>query len=147
MKIIRWIICFPGAMAASLLAWALVEKMFEGVASTYGGGVVRSALGLTPMLVSSAVPTIIFVVCGTLLSPSKDRKMAFVFFGLSLLFSAGGLQLLRFQDFSHIFWLAAAGGIVAGAVLGLGASLSVQVRRQPIQPPQTTPGSSAPLRV
>ena len=89
-------------MAASLLAWALVEKMFEGVASTYGGGVVRSALGLTPMLVSSAVPTIIFVVCGTLLSPSKDRKMAFVFFGLSLLFSAGGLQLLRFQDFSHM---------------------------------------------
>jgi len=113
-------------MLASFVGWALAQKMFSGVASTYGGGLVRSILGLTPIFVSSMIPTVIFVVAGTLISPSKVRKVAFVFFGLSLLFSAGGLQLLEFQDFSHIFWLVAAAGIVCGALLGFFASLPVQ---------------------
>jgi hypothetical protein len=79
------------------------------------------------------IPTIIFVVVGTLLAPSKKRKVAFVFFSLSLLFSAGGLQLLEVQDFSYVFWLGTAAGIVCGALLGLFASLSVQHWRVPAQ--------------
>ena len=76
MNFIRWIFCFPGAMFASFLGWALAQKMFSGVASTYGGGLIRSVLGLTPIFISSVIPTVIFVMAGTLISPSKVKSQA-----------------------------------------------------------------------
>lgn len=36
-------------MFVSFLTWALLREAFEGVAVTYGGGVLRYATGLAPI--------------------------------------------------------------------------------------------------
>jgi hypothetical protein len=120
---------FPGAMLASFAAWTLVHDLLSGVASTYGGGILRSLIGLSPTIFSAAVPAAVFVVSAVMLSPSRERKVSFIFFSLSLLFSPGGLELLAHQGFSHVFWLAAAVGIILGALLGLFIALRIQSRR------------------
>ena len=116
-------------------------KMFSGVTSHYGGGFFHSFIGLLPLATSTAIPTAIFVLSGVLVTPSKERRVCFVFFALSLLFSAGGISMLRYQDGYLGFWLASAGGVVAGAVVGLAAALGVQRIRRPIQSAQHNAGS------
>ena len=141
MKIVRWIVCFPLAMFVSFVVWALIQEALEGIAFGYGGGVLRSAIGLAPIAVSTAVPAGIFVVCGAFVSPSRKRSIAFTFFAFALLFSGGGVEMLRYQEFDHIFWLAACVGQTAGAILGLGAALKMQAWRGkgPNQALQPTP--------
>jgi hypothetical protein len=103
-------------------------------------GVFASVIGLLPLLTTSAVPTIIFVVTGVLIAPSKVRRVCFVFFGLSLLFSGGGINMLMHQDGFIEFWLASAAGIVIGGIIGLVFAMRVQRARTPIQLPEPTSG-------
>ena len=145
MRTLRWIFFFPGAMLCSFMAWGLVHDILSGVASTYGGGIISSVIGLSPIIVSAAIPAAVFVVSAAMLSPSRERKASFIFFALSLLFSAGGLELLEHQDFSHVFWLAAAVGIILGALLGLFIALRIQNRRSTRQ--ESRPTSEAASRV
>jgi len=77
MKFLRWLLCFPVAMIASVIGWALVEKIFSGIASTYGGGILRSIVGLLPLLITAAFPTVASVVAGVFASPSKERRVCF----------------------------------------------------------------------
>ncbi|HTQ29837.1 MAG TPA: hypothetical protein VMI53_01385, partial [Opitutaceae bacterium] len=81
--------------------------------------------------IEAATPTTLFVVVGVLLSPSKERKVVFVFFALALLFSGGGMGLVEaYQDGFLPFWLASAAGVILGALLGLLVSLGVQNLRK-----------------
>ena len=140
MKFLRWLLCFPVAMLASFICWAIGKEIFTGVASTYGGGALRSLVGLLPLLITAAFPTIVFVVAGVLTSPSKERRVCFVFFGLSLLFSAGGINALIHQDSFLGFWLASVAGVVIGGMIGLIVTLRMQRARRPIQPPEPMSG-------
>lgn len=135
MNFLRWLFSFPLAMFASFIGWALVEEIFSGVASTYGRGVWYSVVGLLPLLTSAAFPTLVFVVAGVLVSPSKERRICFVSFGFSLLFSAGGINLLLHRDGYLGFWLTGVTGVVAGGVIGLIVALRIQRARTPIQIP------------
>ena len=147
MKFARWFLSFPVAFVLSFIAWTLSSSAFEGIASIYGGGFFQSVIGLTPILVRSAIPTSIFVVTAIMIAPSHSRKVCFVFFVLSLLLSGGGIELLRFQEFSHIFWLAGASGVVIGALIGLAFALRIQERRKPNQPVETTQAVARPARL
>ncbi len=140
MNFLRWFLCFPVAMLASFICWVIGEKIFTGVASTYGGGVLRSLFGLLPLLITAALPTLVFVAAGVLTSPSKERRVCFVFFGLSLLFSAGGINALNHQDGFLGFWLASVAGVVIGGILGLIVALRMQRARKPIQTPEAMSG-------
>ena len=140
MKFLRWLFCFPVAMLASFIGWAIGEKIFTGVTSAYGGGALRSQFGMLPLLITAAFPTIVFVLAGVLTSPSKERRVCFVFFGLSLLFSAGGINALIHQDSFPGFWLASVAGVVIGGIIGLIVALRAQCARKPIQPPEPMSG-------
>ncbi|MFZ5496138.1 MAG: hypothetical protein ACOZE5_12485 [Verrucomicrobiota bacterium] len=140
MNFLRWLFCFPMAMLASFIGWAIGEKIFTGVASTYGGGLLRSLFGLLPLLITAAFPTTVFVVGGVLTSPSKERRVCFVFFGLSLIFSAGGINALIHQDSFPGFWLASVAGVAIGGILGLIVALRMQRARKPIQTPEPMSG-------
>jgi hypothetical protein len=146
MNFLKWLLCFPTAMLASFVCWAIGKEIFTGVASTYGGGVVRSFVGLLPLIITAAFPTIVFVVAGVFTSPSKERRVCFVFFGLSLLFSAGGMNALIHQDSFLGFWLASVAGVVVGGIVGLLVALRIQRARGPIQSTTDNSGAS-PLRV
>jgi hypothetical protein len=127
-------------MIASFIGWALVEKIFSGIAYTYGGGLLRSVVGLLPLLITAAFPTVAFVGAGVFASPSKERRVCFVFFGLSLLFSAGGINALIHQDSFPGFWLASVAGVIIGGIIGLLLALRMQRARRPIQPPEPMSG-------
>ena len=72
--------------------------------------------------------------------------ICFVFFGLALLFSGGGVELLKFSS-AHapdaILWLGSAAGIVLGAFAGLLLSLLLQGQRgkSPNHSTEPTPGA------
>jgi hypothetical protein len=120
-------------MLASFFGWGAARLALSEVPSIYGGGLLQSIVGLTPTIVSSAVPAIIFVVVGVALSPSNGRAVAFAFFTLSLLVSAGVIEMLQVQDFSHQFWSAALAGQVVGGLSGLATALRLQdwrIKRQ-----------------
>ncbi len=129
MKTLRWIISFPTAMILSIVAWMFIQTLFHTI--YYGGGNVRSLLGLAPLIIEAALPTTLFVFVGVWLSPSKGRKVAFVYFALSLLCSGSGMGLVENYQIGILpFWLASAAGVVLGALLGLFASLGFQSFRQ-----------------
>jgi len=128
MKAIRWILSFPITVVLSVVAWMLLSEALSGVDLTYGGGFWRSVIGLCPIAITAAVPTSLFVVVGVAIAPSQGRKVCFVFFGLSLLFSGGGIELLRFPEIDQGFWFAAASGIVVGALFGLAFAHRLQSR-------------------
>jgi hypothetical protein len=140
MNLLRWIACFPAAFLASYVGWGFALRIFSGVSSTYGDGVISSLVGLLPLVTEAAIPTVVFVLAGVTVAPSKERRVCFVFFGLSLLFSGGGIHLLQHQNGYFGFWLASAGGIIVGAIIGLAASLRIQRLRRPIQLPEPTSG-------
>lgn len=119
-------VCFPAAILASFFGWGAARLALGEVQSIYGGGILQSILGLTPTIVSSAVPAATFVIFGVALSPSNGRAVAFVFFTLALLVSAGGIEMIQVQDFSHQFWLAALAGQVVGALGGLATAVRLQ---------------------
>jgi hypothetical protein len=129
MKTLRWIISFPTTMILSGVAWMFIQSLFH---TTYcGGGIFRSIVGLAPLIIEAALPTILFVVVGVLLSPSRERKVAFIFFALSPLFSGGGMGLVEaYQNGVLPFWLVSAAGVVLGALLGLFVSLGIQNLRK-----------------
>jgi hypothetical protein len=125
--------CFPGAMLASFFGWGVTRLALGGAPSIYGGGLLQCIVGVAPTVISSAVPAIIFVTTGVAISPSKGSSVAFVFFTLSLLVSAGGVEMIQVQDFSHQFWSAALVGQVVGGLSGLALALRLQdwrIKRQ-----------------
>ncbi|MDI1247776.1 MAG: hypothetical protein PSV13_02735 [Lacunisphaera sp.] len=140
MNTLRWIASFPSAVLASFIAWVLDTKIFAGVHSTYGGGFFYSLVGLIPLITSAAIPACVFVLVGVAVAPSRKRRVGFVFFTLSLMFSAGGVDMLLFQDGYLPFWLASAAGITTGSVIGLAVALRVQRQSRPIQLPEPTSG-------
>jgi hypothetical protein len=120
-------------MLASFFGWVIAEEIFTSVASSYGGGVLRTLVGVLPLIITAAFPTVVFVVIGVLTSPSKRRRVCFVFFGLSLLFSAGGINALTYQNGYPGFWLATMVGVIIGGVIGLIFALTMQRARIPKQ--------------
>ncbi|HTJ79723.1 MAG TPA: hypothetical protein VL357_12070 [Rariglobus sp.] len=117
------------AFFLSCLAWIGIRALFHS--ASFGGDIIRNLIGLTPLLVVAALPTALFVVAGVLVSPSKGRKVAFVFFALSLLCSGGGMGMVEaYQQNILPFWLASAVGLVLGALLGLFVILKIQNRRK-----------------
>ena len=132
-------------MMLSLLAWPLVASIFHS--AYYGGGFLRSTMGLAPLIVVTSVPAIVLVVAGVWLSPSKGRKVAFVFFALALLSSGGGMEMITFQQAGALgFWLTAFAGVVLGSLAGLLLSLRLQRlrKREPNQAPEPTPTAVTP---
>ncbi len=133
MKILRWFISFPTAMIVSGVAWMFIQSLFHAI--YYGGGIGRSIVGLAPLIIETTLPATLFVLVGVLLSPSKARNVVFVFFVLALLFSGGGMGVVKaYQNGILSFWLASAIGVVLGALLGLFVGLGIQnLRKTTIQ--------------
>ena len=138
-------------MIFSGIAWMFIQSLFH--TTYYGGGIVRSIVGLAPLIIEASLPTTLFVLVGVLLSPSKERKVAFVFFALGLLFSGGGMGMVEAYQVGILpFWLASAAGVVLGALVGLFASLGCQNLRQKRAnqalvptPASVTPAAGAPV--
>lgn len=131
MKTLRWIVCVPLAMMASLLTWAGVKKFVPS--SFYSGGqsMIENALALLPLILAAILPNIVFALVGAMTAPTVGKAVSFVFFGLTFCLSAGGLDiaLTRAPEF-RVFFVAASISYVAGAVLGLAASLRLQQHRR-----------------
>ena len=128
MQILRWLSSFPAAMLSSFLAWAATKSVFHH--SYFGGGVVRSVVGLAPNVISTAVPSLVFTLVGVIVAPIKNRIVVFVFAGLSLLFSGGGMDLIIFSNHSLVeFWAASLLGCTTGCFMGLFFGLRIQARR------------------
>ena len=146
MKIIRWIICFPAAILLSWLAWPLTGQVFDHW--YYGGGIERSVIGLAPYFIASSFPAVVLVVSGVWISPSKGRKIVFVFFALGLVYSGGGMEMIiRAGTGELLLWLLSVGGIVLGSLAGLLLGLRLQTYRKGKpnqQPPLQTPASGTP---
>jgi hypothetical protein len=145
MRTVRWLACFPGAFIASHAAWFLTMNFLGH--STYGGSLAQTIVGLAPLVLHTATAAVVFVVSGAIISPSRSRRVVFVFFCLSLLWSGGGWALLQSHggDIPQL-WLAAALGIVAGSVAGLLLGLRIQGRRSkpPNKAPEPTPTAVTP---
>jgi len=145
MKVLRWIICFPVAGILSWLAWPLIGQVFNH--AYYGGGIIRSAIGLAPLIITTSIPAIVLVLAGVWISPSKGRKVVFVFFALGLIYSGGGFAMITFQEVGALeFWLTSAAGVVLGSLAGLLLGLRLQTFRKgrPNKSPLRTPVSVAP---
>ena len=141
MNVLRWILCFPAAYLASFILMVGVQMVLPH--SWYGGGFLRSAVGLAPTVLHSAIPTAAFAVMTTVMAPSASRIVPFVSFGLALLFSCGHMSALHYQDHGGLpFWLAIEVGLLGGALVALPFSLYFQRRRaqmpnQSLQPTAT----------
>ena len=125
MKAVRWILCGPAAIIASLIVWLLEGALLHGVHVTYGGGFWYSIAGLAPGVLAAAVPPAIFVPLGVLISPSKERSVCLVFGMLAPFLSVGGVPLLLGQSVRP-FWFASLAGTLLGACIGFLLSLRVQ---------------------
>lgn len=99
----------------SFVAWLSLSRLFPS--AHYGFGFFDSVLGLAPLVIRAAIPTAVLAVAGAWLSPSKGRRVAFFFLVLSLLFSAGGIEMLQAQSDSTI-WLYSSVGVVLGSFTG-----------------------------
>jgi Na+-driven multidrug efflux pump len=138
LTLLRWIVCFPCAFLISGASWPLSEFLFHHL--TYGPSLISKLVGLTPLVLKTAIPAFIFLVAGVLISPSRTRKVCFVFFACALLFSAGGLEIMRYGESTTadpVLWLGASSGIIVGALAGLWFMLRIQAMRS------NTPNQSA----
>jgi hypothetical protein len=127
MRILRWIACFPAAIGSSFFAWALAAEFLTY--GHYGPSLLIKIGGLAPLVLNTAIPAVAFVLAGVAVAPSKGRRVGLLFFGLALLFSAGGVELLTFQS-DAVFWLSASLGTVLGALTGLAVALQFQSWRK-----------------
>jgi hypothetical protein len=127
MALIRWLFSVPAALLASGLTWALLSSIFSR--HYYGGGLARSAIGLAPLFTTTALSSLACVVAGVWIAPSRRRWITFLFFPFAVLFSLGGIEMLKFQELDHGFWLTAAFGQMFGGLIGLIMSLKMQNRR------------------
>jgi hypothetical protein len=151
MKILRWILCFPAAIGLSILSYLLSLRVFNH--DYFGGGIFRNIIGLLPVVIRTALPTVVLVLAGVWISPSKGRKVAFVFFTLGLMYSGGGLEMLFSYQFGHLnYWVTEATGIVLGALAGLLLALRLQgfrrgrANKSTLQTPANIPtAASAPV--
>ena len=115
--------------------------------SWYGGGFFRSAVGLAPTVLQSAIPTAAFALMATVIAPSASRVVPFVSFGLALLFSCGHMSALHYQDLGGLpFWLAIEAGVLAGALVALPFSLHFQRRRAQMPNQSLEPTATAVMR-
>jgi hypothetical protein len=135
MKAFRWIICFPSAMTLSFIAAGILitgDSSFH-----YGRGIFQSIFGLRDLWIFAIVPSVVFVVSGALISPSKKRRICFIFFGLSPLFSGSGIRTILFYNVGDLYlWIASNIGIIIGSFIGLLVSLRLQTRRNKKTPSQ-----------
>lgn len=128
MSALRWIVCYPTALTASILVWMIASSVPYSL--YFGGGVFQSAAGVAPLFLHAVIPTIVFVPLGVLLSPSKGRKVTFVFFALALLCSGGGMgAVTTYQEGILAFWVTSIIGLNFGAILGLLVALRMQAWR------------------
>ncbi len=152
MKLYRWLIFFPGAMLASVIGYILAMALTDLV---FGGRLLIGYWCFLPTGINAAIPTVFFVVAAAVLSPAKGRKAVFVFFGLSMLCSAGGMEAVQYGQMLNDPGLLFAGGmleerltgafgVVAGALIGLGIALRLQRWRAPNKSPEATPGQRPP---
>ncbi len=137
MKTLRWFACYFAAGSLSLVAWLAIARLLPD--SHWGPSFFDSVIGLAPVVIRAAIPALVMVIAGAWLSPSKGRKVAFVFFALSLLSSAGTFETLAAQSDSK-FWVSANAGLMLGAFVGLLLALrhlDVSVK-EPNQSPDPT---------
>jgi len=127
MTLVRWLFSVPAALLASGLTWALLSSVFSR--HYYGGGLARSAIGLAPLFTTTAFSSLACVVVGVCIAPSRRRWITFFYFPFAVLFSLGGIEMLKYQEFDHGFWLTAALGQMIGGLIGLIMSLKIQNRR------------------
>jgi hypothetical protein len=145
MKTLRWVACFPAAFVVSLAGWLFTMNLLGR--ATYGPSMLETVIGLTPHVLHTAIAAVLFVVTGPIISPSVGRRVVFVFFGLSLVSSAGTTAVVEHhKSGSTPFWFAALIGIIVGALFGLLAALRIQRLRaeRPNKAPEPTPGSVTP---
>ena len=125
MKIIRWIICFPGAMALSLVLGLFLTESDHSF--SYGKSIFADIIGLWYLWVITVIPSVVFVLSGVLVCPCKKRWICFLFFGLAPFFSGGGLSMMRYHNSGDLYlWTASALGVVAGSILGLFLGFKLQ---------------------
>jgi hypothetical protein len=139
MRLLRWFAAFPIAFTLSLVTWFALSSVFS---SAHGGGdLITRVFGFAPIVIRTFFPTALFVISAVIICPSSGRKAPFVFFAAALLCSGGEMEMLQFSQLGILsFWLAAAVGVVFGALTGLLISLRLQARRrkQPNQSLQPT---------
>jgi hypothetical protein len=125
MKIIRWIICFPSAMALSLVLGLILSELDHSF--NYDKSIFGDFIGLWYLWVITVIPSVVFVLSGVLVSPCKKRWICFVFFGLAPFFSGGGLSMMRYHNAGDLYlWTASALGVVVGSILGLFLGFKLQ---------------------
>ncbi len=125
MKIIRWIICFPSAMALSLVLGLILSESDHSF--NYDKSFFGDLIGLWYLWVITVIPSVVFVLSGVLVSPCKKRWICFVFFGLAPFFSGGGLSMMRYHNAGDLYlWTASALGVVVGSILGLFLGFKLQ---------------------
>jgi hypothetical protein len=128
MKIIRWIICFPGAVALSLILGLFLSESKHSF--SYGQSIFGDIIGLGYLWVITVIPTVVFVLSGVFISPCKKRWVCFSFFGLAPFFSGGGLSMMRYHNAGDLYlWTASALGVVVGSIIGLLVSFKLQSGR------------------
>jgi len=157
MDTIRFINSFIAALFLSGLAWLIGGEIFPDL--NHGGGLLSwistgdfwfvtlkaptrghffdppCTVAPVALAIISAFTAMVFVFSGTLVAPSRTRKSAFLFFGLSFLFSTGLWACGHFSkigDLNH--WIASVTGIIIGSSIGLYFSLKLQDRRSKTEP-------------
>lgn len=126
-RIVRWLTCFPVAWIAAFAAFACAKMIFSQV--SYGGSLLDWILGPAPGVLRVAVPAAVLVLVGAAVAPNEGRGIVFVFFGLSLVWSPGLLDVQRSVADDPGFWLIGLIGHVVGAFGGLLLGLRLQARR------------------
>ena len=131
MKALRWIVCVPLAMVASVLMWVGVRVILPS--ASFGGGLplIENILGLLPLSLASILANVAFALVGVLTAPTADKSVAFIFCGLTFCLSAGGFGIVIYrQDGFEAFFLTSSISYFVGVGVGLVATLRLQRRRR-----------------
>jgi hypothetical protein len=120
MNIVRWHVAFPLAVVASFIAYQGASGVIEAINPARSASLAVSSVEIIFESVGFAAPVVIFIMTGVLICPSAGRKVCFIFYGLSQLFSASAINFFIFGG-----CLGALIVIIVSGLIGLGIALSV----------------------
>jgi hypothetical protein len=128
MKALRWIAAFPVALVVSIGAWFFLSSVLTDARGD--PDLIARVFDYAPIIIRASIPTLFFVIFAVLITPSKGRKVGFIYFAVSILFSGGGAESLRYYQLGMAeFWVASFVGVIIGALAGLLIALRLQVLR------------------
>jgi hypothetical protein len=151
MKTLRWLIFIPVAAALAVACSFGIASLMpsRSYSEEHLFLSLISPRGLAPYVLERFIPVALFILIGAMLAPSHGRKVVVVLGVLGGVFGWPFGPQYSLEGGS-MFYATASLGTLLGCAVGLLLAFQWQAKRRkeaPIQPPQTTPGSSAPLRV